>query len=94
MSMCPYCGQTNTRKDDFGYCRKYRCKFTDEYEKLSIEAYKRNYIEVKDLNTGKYLTVEIKRVAKRIVKVEYEYIYLIPKGIRADLSSTCQTELI
>lgn len=25
MSSCHYCAQTNTRKDSWGYCKKYRC---------------------------------------------------------------------
>lgn len=35
---CPYCAQTNTRKDKYGYCRRYCCFFIsgtkEEYEKL------------------------------------------------------------
>jgi hypothetical protein len=25
MKSCPYCAQTNTKKDEFGYCKKYSC---------------------------------------------------------------------
>jgi len=25
MKSCPYCAQTDTYKDQYGYCKKYRC---------------------------------------------------------------------
>jgi hypothetical protein len=38
---CPYCAQTNTRKDQYGYCKKYSCFYVsgnkEKYENLKKE---------------------------------------------------------
>jgi len=57
MATCPYCGQSNTKKDEFGYCVKYNCLevslVKEKYSKLlkqltdawSLPTYKRNYFD-------------------------------------------------
>lgn len=32
--MCPYCAQTNTRKDEYGFCIRYGCQNRLKEEKI------------------------------------------------------------
>ena len=36
MTPCPYCAQTDTRKDRYGYCKKFQC-FTISGKALELE---------------------------------------------------------
>ena len=55
---CKYCGQTNTHKDEFGFCKRYSCFSVSgkkaQYEnllnerrdiKLNVPTYKRNQFD-------------------------------------------------
>lgn len=55
--MCPYCAQTNTRKDEYGYCIKYGCQNTMKEHKRSLEIAKFNRFPV-------ISTVEIVKTTK------------------------------
>jgi len=41
---CPYCNQTNTRKDSEGYCIKHGCNEKSKQEKIAIKEYTYNQI--------------------------------------------------
>lgn len=57
MNSCPYCAQSNTRKDEFGYCKKYACfsvsgtkqKFEDLRKQIGntifLPTYRRNMFD-------------------------------------------------
>jgi hypothetical protein len=75
---CPYCAQTNTRKDNFGYCKKYNC-FDVSGTKTKLEelkclmskarklpTYKRNVFDNTHYNPRE---VELRELRRRIVQL-------------------------
>ena len=50
MKSCPYCAQTDTRKDQYGYCKKYNCIEVSGVKKR-IEFYKNELIDADSLST-------------------------------------------
>jgi len=49
---CPYCAQTNTIKDKYGYCKKYNC-FEVSGTKTKLENLKKEFAKAKELPTSK-----------------------------------------
>lgn len=68
---CPYCAQSNTHKDVYGYCKKYECKQRMENEQLRIKQNRFNSFSdistrervetIKTYNYGKLVKTEIIR---------------------------------
>jgi hypothetical protein len=49
---CPYCAQTDTKKDSFGYCSKYHC-FEQSKDKTKYEDLKSELRNAQQLPTSK-----------------------------------------
>lgn len=55
METCPYCGQSNTHKDENGYCKKYNCY---EQRNEGIKRYKAYIINSLIKRTKNYTNYE------------------------------------
>lgn len=75
---CPYCAQTNTQKDSFGYCKIHNCFSVSgtkaKYEKLKSDLAKARTLptNVRNRFDGGYYNpreIEVEWISKKIVEL-------------------------